>query len=155
MKKVKLSRGKIAFIDDEDFDLVSQIRPWHCTTIGYAAHSRTSGSKVWMHRLIMGATKGVEVDHINGNKLDNRKSNLRLCSTDENRLNRRSYKTKVGSSKFKGVSFKKQSKKFVAQIQYEGAKVHIGYFTDETEAARAYNLKAAELFGKFAYLNNV
>ena len=94
---------------------------------------------------------GTHVDHINGDRLDNRRFNLRLCTNQQNQMN----KTKrVGSSsRFKGVYFQKTSRKWVAAIQKDRKLKHIGLFSDELDAARAYDAAAKEAFGEFAWLN--
>ena len=100
-----------------------------------------------MHRFIMNATKGMEVDHIDHNGLNNQKSNLRNCTKKENTRNRRAY----GKSQYRGVDFHKGQMR--ARIGCNGQSIHIGYFKTEKEAALVYDLKAKELFGDFAYLN--
>jgi hypothetical protein len=109
-----------------------------------------------IHRLIMDAPKGMDIDHINGNPLDNRKSNLRICTRAENQSNRGPQKN--NTSGYKGVSYKKPSKswkaqKWRAQINCRGESICIGYFDTPEEAARAYDTKAKELHGEYAYLN--
>ena len=99
----------------------------------------------------MQAPDGMVVDHIDGNSLNNRRSNLRICTPRQNTANRA--KTRNGTSRFKGVHFCTRDRKWRAQIGVDGARRFIGDFDDEVEAARAYDRKAAELFGEFAYLN--
>ena len=93
----------------------------------------------------------IEVDHINQNKLDNRKSNLRLCSHSQNGINK--YKQSNNSSGFKGVCFNKRRQKFMAFINKDKKRTYIGYFETAEEAGKAYDKKAKELFGEFACLN--
>ena len=104
-----------------------------------------------MHRQILEAPKGVWVDHIDGNGLNNRKSNLRLCSATENACNRRPVPN--CHSRYKGVSWHKRQKKWAVRIAKRGKGIHLGSFDDEIEAAVAYDRKAEVLFGEFAYLN--
>jgi hypothetical protein len=99
----------------------------------------------------MGARSGEQVDHINGDTLDNRIRNLRICSCAENLRNRGI--TKNNSSGFKGMSWHKECRRWQARIKYLGRDLHIGLFDDLFEAARAYDKKAAEIFGKFARFN--
>ena len=99
----------------------------------------------------MNAPAGLVVDHIDGNGLNNRKSNLRVCTQAQNSLNSRPRRN--SSSRYKGVSFYKRDKIWQAQIFYNFRTINIGRFDDEIEAALAYDRKAAELFGEFAYLN--
>jgi len=105
------------------------------------------------HRLVMGLQKGdgFEVDHINHNGLDNRRSNLRVCSKKQNQLNRRP--DSGSTSEFKGVHWSKTRNKWYARIHLNGNDKHIGVFISEIDAARAYDRYAAEHFGEFAYLN--
>lgn len=104
-----------------------------------------------MHREVMKVTKGQFIDHKNGNGLDNQKSNLRLCSNQENSRNQR---LKVSNtSGYKGVSWSKQLNNWAVQIRINGKKVHGGYFLDKEEAAKKYNELAKQYHGEFANLN--
>jgi len=104
-----------------------------------------------LHRLIMKPSKGMMVDHINGDGLDNRRENLRVCTHAENQRNaRRRNDNKSGS---KGVSWNKNAKKWRSQIRHEGKVRHIGLFESREEAARAWDAKAKEYHGKYAQLN--
>ena len=108
-----------------------------------------------MHRVILGATKGDQVDHINGNKLDNRRCNLRLCSGSQNQMNRRAI---GGVSKFKGVVWQKRSGAggfWRASITKDGVTKYLGSFSTDLEAAAAYNSAAQELYGAFAAVNDL
>lgn len=152
-KEIPLTRGQCAIVDDEDYERMSQYK-WICNAQGYAMRtSRENDVKigVYMHKEVMNIREESHVDHIDGNPLNNQKSNLRPCTHGQNMFNKKSYKN--STSKFKGVSWKSENKKWVAQIQYNGKKAHIGYFSSEIEAAVAYNAKAVELFGEFARLN--
>lgn len=111
------------------------------------------GKTVYLSREIMGNPVGCVVDHINGNPLDNRRSNLRICKEKENLLNRRTYKTNTAG--LKGVSWHKRVKKFQAQIQVYGKKICLGYYKDIQTAARAYNEAAKKYHGEFARLNEI
>lgn len=102
------------------------------------------------HRFIMDAPKGVLVDHINHNTLDNRKINLRLCNRSQNMWNR---KRSCGVSKFKGVHWCNERQKWRTQIYLNNKRVHSRRFKCEKQAALFYNEKALELFGEFAHLN--
>ena len=140
MRELVLKQGEVVLIDDEDYELVSG-HTWHCsrqpnTCYAKTWPSRTLGKRlpIAMHRLIMNAPPGVEVDHINGNGLDNRKENLRLCSHKENSQNK--HRRMPGN---KGVSWHSRDKKWVAQFWKNGIKYHVGYFTSEDEAVIAYN----------------
>ena len=100
----------------------------------------------------MNAPRGTIVDHINGNGLDNRLENLRLCSNSENSRNMRRGR---GASNFKGVSWFERDNCWRSYIVMLGRQLHLGYFDSEAEAARAYDIAAAKLFGEFAKLNGV
>lgn len=144
MREVQLNRGFVALVDDEDFDKVSALK-WYESS-GYGWHK---GRKMYtsMHRFIMQAEKGVEVDHVDGNRLNNQRSNLRLCTPSQNRCNTL---RKVGVSEYKGVSFDKVNQKWRAKIKVQGKHYSIGRYTTELEARDAYIAKAKELHGEFA-----
>ncbi len=129
-------------------------------TIGHpdgSWHTRPNGTRrkrqttLLMHRLIMDAPKGMEVDHINGNSLDNRKSNLRICTRSQNQRN--SGPLKNNTSGYKGVVRYHRIKKWAARIKHNSKSIHIGCYDDKEEAARARDKKAKELHGEYAYLN--
>ncbi len=104
-----------------------------------------------MHREILNTPDGFVTDHINGNGLDNREANLRVCTREQNKQN--SVKRTKTSSKFKGVDWYKPYKKWRVRITFEKKPMHIGLYDDEVKAAQAYDQKAIELFGEFANLN--
>ena len=156
MKEIQLTQGFVALVDDEDFERVNQFR-WHASRNGkniYAERSMTIDSKTknkLMHREIMKAGNKVEIDHIFGDGLDNRKKNLRICTHSQNLLN--SSKYKHSSSKYKGVYFGKTQKKWISQISINGKNKHLGCFDNEIDAAKQYNIFAKEYYGEFARLN--
>lgn len=147
MKEIVLTQGKVALVDDEDFERLSQWK-WHFTKLGYAV--RHHG--VYMHREILGVPKGTYVDHVNGFRLDNRKANLRACTNSQNMRNRP--KTVRNKSGYKGV-FVAQQGKWGACIQIDGRQKHLGFHDTREQAAEAYNKAALELHGEFAVLNQV
>jgi hypothetical protein len=153
MKEIKLSKGKTTIVDDEDYEYLNQFK-WYYNT-GYAVRGKKIGGKgikILMHRLIMGVTDSkVHIDHFNHNKLDNRKENLRIATQQQNQFNKKPKEN--SSSKYKGVTWCKSRKKWFSMIQINGKQKNLGGFDSEIEAAQAYNLKAKELFGEFAYLN--
>jgi hypothetical protein len=159
MKQIPLSQGKFALVDDEDFEELNKHKWYAKKSRGVFYASRTSKIKdndesktIHMHRVILGFTDlKIKCDHIDHNGLNNQKTNLRASTHVQNCNNRRSRKN--SSSEYKGVSWSKFSNKWHSQIQTLGKKIHIGYFFDEIEAAKAYDEKAKELFGEFAYLN--
>lgn len=145
---LKLINNLQTIIDDDDFDKVAMYK-WNLVK-GYLA-TRINGTFVSLHRLISNAPNNLQVDHINGNTLDNRKCNLRFCSNQQNSFNRP--KNRVSTSNYKGVSWFKRDNKWRARIAYNGRQIHLGYFNNEKEAAIMYNLAAKQMFGEFARLN--
>jgi hypothetical protein len=155
---IPLTQGKFAIVDDDDFNNLIK-NNWHAHKHGQYFYARRSGKcikgkrkMIFMAREILGLVHGDKkyVDHINHDTLDNRKANLRVCTSAENSYNRI---TKKHTSKYKGVRWQKRSKKWAAQIQYNHKIIHLGYFFDETTAARAYDFAALKYFGGFANLN--
>lgn len=146
-KLIPLTQGKYAKVDNEDFDRLKDIN-WYYTSKGYVFNN-TFGL---MHRLVMNAPDDMEVDHIEQEyKSDNRKSNLRLATRSQNSANARPVKGSV--SEYKGVYWYAPTGKWKAQIKKNKKVYALGYFDTEEEAGRAYDAKALELFGDFAYLN--
>jgi hypothetical protein len=151
-KLIPLSQGKFAIVDPRDYDQLSQYK-WTAAkspNTFYAVRS-VQGRQIRMHRLITSAPKGLVVDHINHNGLDNRKSNLRLCTRSENARNQRPQTN--CSSKYKGVCWHKNQKRWLARVYSNGVTYHLGSFKSEIKAAKAYDKKAGELFGQYAHLN--
>lgn len=156
MKKIPLTKGKFAIVDDEDYKKVMEYR-WKYSNRGYAAKNYVENGKnktLLMHRLIMGDPV-LFVDHIDGDPLNNRKSNLRLATNRQNCLNQ-----KLGSqntSGYKGISWHKRNAKWAAvvRVNEEGKRVHLGYFDNKHDAARMYNFWASDLYGEFARLNEI
>ena len=137
-------------VDDEDFDRLSKIS-W-TVRVKHLESKNGRTKTIYMPRLIMNAPKGMQVDHINGNTLDNRKSNLRICTGSQNIRNRG---PKPG--KYKGVYLRKDriKKRWRARIEIDKKRIELGHFTTAEEAAIVYN-KAAEKYHKeFAYINKL
>lgn len=137
MKKVNLSRGKTCIIDDSDFALVSKYK-WYCSSMGYAQRTikfRGKRKEILLHRFIMTAKKGTEIDHINRNPLDNRRSNLRFCTRSENNHNRGLNKN--NKSGFKGIYWHKGAGKWLAQICLDYQRLNIGLFENINDAYNA------------------
>lgn len=104
-----------------------------------------------LHRVVMNAPDGVKVDHINGDGLDNRKENLRMCTNSENAWNRR--KNKDNTSGFTGVNWNKLKQRWMSRVQANGKRIHIGYFDSIEEAVTARDEVAKILHGEFVILN--
>jgi hypothetical protein len=154
MKEVRLNRGMVALVDDEDYERVSHGH-WsvmHKNGGDYAVR-KVPGEKrlMAMARFLVGARSGEIVHHINHNTLDNRRENLRICTVQQNLCSQLKHGT--GTSKYKGVHFFKRYGKWQAQVMFNYKHFHLGYFANEEEAARAYDRKARELFGEFALCN--
>jgi len=155
---IPLTRGFFALVDNDDYNKLIKYK-WFASsekgrsTIYALRQTKISGSQrcLSMHRAILNAPKGVQVDHINHNGLDNRRANLRLCTRQQNQFNRK-MQTKHSSS-WKGVRWVKERHKWRSEIQYNTRTIHIGYFDSEIQAAKAYNKKAKKLFGEFANIN--
>jgi len=155
MKKIPLTQGKFALVDDEDFEYLSQWK-WHLTRRKkkcYAARNRRRNEPIGppiilMHKVLC---NGKLVDHKDENGLNNTKSNLRSCSNAENLSNRG--KQRNNTSGYKGVTWDKFTNKWMAQLSSLGKAVHIGRFDSKKEAAEAYDKAALQYFGEFANLN--
>lgn len=147
------AKNEAFYFDLEDYDIIKNIG-WSCDSRGYIIGNITINGKqkrIRLHRLIMGFPKKMMIDHINGNKLDNRKSNLRICNGKENTRNSSVQKrNKLG---VKGVSIT-HSNTYQAQIQVDGKLKYLGSYKTIKEAADAYDLAAQKYFGEFARLNN-
>ena len=153
MKTIPLTHNTFAFIDDADFELVSQFK-WWLGANGYAYTTHTRTTKSLMHRMLLAPPKGQFIDHIDGNRLNNQRSNLRLCTYTQNQQNTK--KRIRSSSLFKGVFLdqpQRGKRKWSVQIQVQGKREHIGRFENERHAALAYDLWAKDLFGEFAKTN--
>lgn len=155
MKKIPLTKGYVALVDDADFDLVNQLS-WCAIKdpikrTAYAQARLPSGRRVSMHRWLLGARESDVIDHQNHNGLDNRRSNLRFCTSLQNCVNRQ--KQAGAASRFKGVTWHRQTAKWVARITVNKRLCALGYFGKETDAAHAYDAAARQHFGEFAALN--
>lgn len=156
MKEIKLSKqGKnkglyVALVDDDDFEYLNQFR-WCVNYSKNKAYAYRSISKMIcekMHNVIMGRKW---VDHIDHNGLNNQKSNLRLCTNQQNQMNQRPHRNSFSS--LKGVDWCKANNKWRARIKVNGIRNHIGYYKDEIEAAKAYDMAAQKHYKEFAHLN--
>lgn len=158
MKKIPLSQGKFALVDDEDYEELSKHkwkvqkadRTYYAARGEYIGKARTY-KKIYMHRQILSVPKGNMTDHRDGNGLNNQKSNLRKCSNRQNVCNQRPQKNCTSS--FKGVYWHRGAKKWESHIVFKGKYRYLGLFEDEIKAAKAYDEAALELFGEYAYAN--
>lgn len=163
MKIIPLTRGYSAIVDDQDYERVSAHK-WYAL----AGKARTDGSSVvyavrnvpradggqtkkYLHSFILGTPKDMYTDHANGDGLDNRRANLRTCSSAENQHNKRPRAN--GTSRFKGVDWDKGCRKWRARIKLGGVLIYLGRFTCESDAAKAYDAAALRYFDKFARPN--
>lgn len=157
--KFKISNGAFSdfvMFDDEDIELVFNFK-WAPSKHRHTHYARSSSNivngsrKVYMHHLIIPRNEGMIVDHINGNGLDNRRSNLRLCTYSQNAMNSKSKK----DGKFKGVFLLSNNNEstWAARIWVSRTSVNLGVFKTEVEAAAAYNEAALKYHGEFAKLN--
>lgn len=153
-KQIPLSQGKFALVDDADYEWLSQYR-WYLSTVGYAARNKSHYEPkpyiAYMAREILGCVPydGLIVDHIDGDKLNNQRTNLRKCTIAQNIQNQKLRKD--NTSGFKGVT--KYLNRWKSEIEVFGKKMHIGVFATAIEAAKAYDESAKRLHGEFAFLN--
>ncbi len=145
---IPLPRGHAALVDEEDYE-----RTMYFNWCSFESRGRryAQSDSVSMHSFILGC-KIEEIDHKNGNGLDNRKQNLRHCTKTQNMRNVRKTRSAT-SSKYKGVSFTKSISKWCAEITADWKRYNLGYYLIEEDAARVYDAKARELFGEFTNLN--
>ena len=155
MKKIPLTQGKFAVVNDKDFTELSKFR-WVAQKARrtWYAWRRAEGLKcIKMHRQIMNPPDDMEIDHKDGDGLNNTRTNLRICTRTQNSMNRPPFSN--NTSGFKGVMWNKRAKKWKAQIHISGRSTFLGYYSCIIEAAKAYNKAAFESYGEFAYLNKV
>ncbi len=152
-RAIVLSNGMAAIVDETDFDSVSRYY-WHAHPRpdgnGHYVRGLVDGHKVLMHVFLLGKQDGLQIDHANGNGLDNRRDNLRRATQSQNQRNIRGGR---GRSLYKGVSWARRQRKWMATICYDGRNHHIGYYDQEDAAARAYDREARKHFGEFACPN--
>lgn len=153
MIEIALTQGQVAVIDDCDLSLVDRFKWFACkdhSTNRFYAHSNPSNrKKLLMHRVILGVTdSSIQVDHIDGNGLNNSRSNLRACGHAENQWNSSRPVSRCGY-----IGVRTCRDKFQAKILHRGKTVFLGTFSDPISAAMAYDCAAVELRGEFARLN--
>lgn len=144
-------RRVLVMVDDEDYAYLNQFN-WQ---VGKDNTVKTHKNKLLeerlIHRVIMKPSKNQEIDHIDGNRLNNQKSNLRYATSSQNKANRGPRKD--NKSGYKGVSWHKQRKKWTARIKNGSKYEHLGLFQNKIDAAKTYNIKAIEYYGSYAWLN--
>ena len=149
VRVIPLCDGGYVYVSATDYEWLSRYH-WRLYN-GYAGRHDKEKKVVLMHREIMQPPEGKVVDHIDGNKVNNCRFNLRVCTRQENMLNKR--KSSNSYSRFKCVICDKRSGKWYARCRYKGEPRMLGWFDDEAEAARAYDRAAVEWFGEYARLN--
>ena len=142
-KIIPLTRGKSTLVDNEDYNDLSRFN-WRINAHGYAKNDKVG----LMHRYLLSVPKNKVVDHINGNPLDNRRINIRICEQSENARNQ-----KIKKSKYKGIYFDKRSNKWISRITLNYKGIHLGSFNTKEEAALAYDKAAIKYHGEFSNLN--
>jgi len=154
MKKILLTQGKVSLVDDDDYERLARY-PWCYKGSGYAVRRGpvTDGkqSLLYMHKEILNIGPEKEVDHINHDRLDNRRANLRVCDHKQNARNMKRRERKT--SQFIGVYWERARRKWHAQVKLNYRARFIGRFDSEEEAARAYDQAAVMLHGEFASTN--
>lgn len=152
MKTIELNDGLETIVDDDDFALVSKHK-WYAASTPYNTYA-INGSGEYLHRVILGIASGKEADHIDGDGLNNRRSNLRSCTHAQNLANQRT-QTRSKHSQFKGVTLNRRTGHWLAQIKVHQRRITLGTFLREVDAAAMYNLAADHYFGAFARLNKL
>lgn len=153
MELIALTRGKLARVDDGDYEWLNRSK-W-CYNGRYAVRVVTGDDgkqhTVFMHRIIAETPYGMYTDHIDGDGLNDQRANLRICTRAENSHNRGMQAN--NTSGFKGVSWETNSRKWKAAMRFEGRSIRIGYYSTALEAAIAYDQAALRFHGEFARLN--
>lgn len=155
MKTIQLTKGAVALVDDEDYEKLNKFK-WYLNSEGYAVRdvfSKGIRKNTRMHRVVANPPDGMDTDHVNRNRLDNRKENLRVCTRSENLRN--SSLRSDNATGYKGVAFHKFSSLYHATINVDKKQKSLGYFKTPKEAAKAYNDAALILFGEFSKLNEL
>jgi len=159
-KQIELTKGNVALVDDEDYQRLSR---WSWWVVPSGSRHKLYAQRwdntvkprraVWMHRVVCNAPPGTQVDHINMNGLDNRRENLRVCTQGQNQANRGPQQN--NKSGYKGVCPISRRGYWQASIRHNRKSIYLGEFSSKKDAAQTYNKAALELFGEFAYLNEV
>lgn len=152
-KRSDFKRQWLVMVDDEDYNYLNQFNWQVDKNSCVSTHTNSLLDSRLIHRVIMKPPVGVEIDHIDGNRLNNQKSNLRFATSSQNKINRGARKDNC--SGYKGVSWHKQRNRWTARIMVNGKYKHLGLFTDILEAAKAYNHNAFKHYGEYAWLNKI
>lgn len=153
MKQIPLTQGKSALVDDQDYEELSKYK-WFAQRNGYTFYGvrtqRVVGEThtVAMHREILSTPKDMQTDHINGNGLDNRRSNLRICTRSQNAMNRRALR-----GLYKGMGWDKREGGWRTAIQVKGKLLYLGHYFCLVKAAKVYDIAARKYYGEFARVN--
>lgn len=153
--EIKLGDGTVVTVDAVDVSLL-RAKPWRSNADGYIVYNKAVSGKstsFLLHRVIVKAQTGTSVDHCDRDPRHNWRDNLRVCTQSQNLANRPGW-LKPKSSRFKGVSWRKDKSKWEAHIKVHRRKMRLGYFKAEAEAARAYDQAATTHFGNFALINH-
>lgn len=157
-RRIKLTRGKYAIVDPDDFERLNRYK-WQCTNLGYARRTasrmcdkRRKRVAIQMHNVVCTTPQGMTVDHINRNRLDNRKANLRAVTLEQNNWNRK-YVKKRAKTRYTGIYWNSQMKKWQVRLMIKGRSRSFGYYADEVEAAKVYDKVVKEYRGEYAVLN--
>lgn len=164
MSRIALDKGEFALVEKDQLEGLVEYRWYCCRVISvsgkkylYAMTKKgPDGTIAYMHRVILGSPAEMVIDHVNGNGLDNRLENLRICSHAENLCNRRKGDDVRLTSQYKGVSrprARAHLNYWKADIQHEGRHIRLGRFENEIDAARAYDAAALRIHGEFACIN--
>jgi hypothetical protein len=150
MKQLQLTQGRVTWVDDEDYPVLSRWK-WQCTPDGYAVHATHINGrsvKILLHRFLLSPAKGQIIDHIDGNRLNNQRANLRIATRSQNAQNTRGARSISG---FKGVRV--DGDHYIAVLEQDGRAIRLGRFKCPVEAAAAYDRKALEVYGADAMTN--
>jgi hypothetical protein len=154
VKLIPIFGGAFAMVDDEDFDRLSRHK-WHLNDSSYAVrcdYSNGAMKNIRMHHEVVVRQTGLDVDHIDGDRLNNQRANLRQCTRRQNLQNQT--KKRGHTSQYKGVYWLKANQKWRAKIVVSGRSKCLGLFMREADAANAYDVAAKQYFGEFACINS-
>lgn len=161
MKKIALTRGKTALVDDADYERLNRLK-WYALPTSYTYYAVRGIHKAknkqrteWMHRTILGLQESDsrECDHRDGNGLNNQQSNLRICTSTQNKQSSR--KLTIGTSKYKGVYWHCHYRKWISRISINNKQIYLGSFNSEIDAARVYDKATLKNRGEFALTNEM